>query len=168
MKYAVALAFLGAAFLSAQTENPDLKPLGFLEGTWDAKTQQGTAGAAASGTYTFVKELGGHILARHTTTADCKGPASYDCDHGDLLYVYPEGATLKAIYFDNEGHVIHYNVAASDPNSVVFLSDAAIPGPQVRLAYERKGAVMSGKFQMRMPGETAWKPYLEWSGSKQR
>jgi hypothetical protein len=29
-----------------------------------------------------------------------------------------------------------------------------------------KGAVMSGKFQMRMPGQAELKSYLEWSGLK--
>jgi uncharacterized protein YaiE (UPF0345 family) len=45
---------------------------------------------------------------------------------------------LKAIYFDNEGHVV----------------------------YELNAAVMSGKFQMKMPGQPDWKTYLEWSGGK--
>jgi hypothetical protein len=165
MKCVVALALLGVASLSAQTDSSPLKPLAFLEGTWEAKTQQGTAGATAAGTYTFLKELGGHILARHSATADCKGPASFDCDHNDLLYVYQDGPALKAIYFDSEGHVIHYNVISA-PNNAVFLSDPSIPGPQFRLVYDRKDAVMSGKFQMRMPGQTEWKSYLEWSGAK--
>jgi hypothetical protein len=32
---------------------------------------------------------------------------------GDLLYVYPDAIakSYKAIYFDNEGHVIHYEVS---------------------------------------------------------
>jgi hypothetical protein len=164
MKY-IAFMLLGIAGLSAQTDSSPLKPLAFLEGTWEAKTQQGTAGATAAGTYTFVKELGGHILARHSATADCKGPTSFDCDHNDLFYVYQDGQALRAIYFDNEGHVIHYNVM-SGPNNAEFLSDPSIPGPQFRLVYDRKDAVMSGKFQMRMPGQTEWKSYLEWTGAK--
>ncbi|MGA3188145.1 MAG: hypothetical protein ABSF22_13650 [Bryobacteraceae bacterium] len=165
MKYVGAFALLSAACVCAQSDNSPLKPLAFLEGTWEAKTQQGSAGATAGGTYTFVKELGGHVLARHGALSDCKGPASFDCDHGDLLYVYQDDSTLKAIYFDNEGHVIHYKVAASS-GAVEFLSDPSNSGPQFRLAYERKDSVMSGKFQMRMPGQTEWKSYLEWSGAK--
>jgi uncharacterized protein YaiE (UPF0345 family) len=121
-----------------------------------------------SGNYTFRRDLAGHILARHSVSASCKGPADFDCDHSDLFYVYPEGPAdaLKAIYFDNEGHVIHYTVAVSGPASVEFLSDASIPGPQFRLAYELKADVMSGKFQARMPGQKEWMSYLEWSGQK--
>jgi hypothetical protein len=73
---------------------------------------------------------------------------------------------MKAIYFDNEGHVIHYDVSTPDPTTAVFLSDASATGPQFRLTYQRKNSTMSGKFQVRMPGQTEWQSYLEWSGDK--
>lgn len=133
----------------------------------EARTAGGSTGAAAAGTYVFRKELNGHILARHSSSDSCKGPADFDCDHHDLLYVYPEGGLLKAIYFDGEGHVIHYEVSTPGISTAVFLSSATQPGPQFRLTYERKETVMSGKFQMHMPGQTEWKSYLEWSGPKQ-
>jgi len=144
-----------------------LKPLSFLEGTWEAKAVGGP-GVAAVGTYTFRVELKNHVLARHSTTEGCKGPTDFDCDHGDLLYVYQDGPgqPLKAIYFDNEGHVIHYDVSTPEATTAVFLSDSSGPGPQLRLVYELKEAVMWGKFQMRMPGQAEWKSYLEWNGPK--
>jgi hypothetical protein len=153
--------------LSAQAGADQWKPLTFLEGTWEAKT--GPGDVQSSGTYTFKPELNGHILARHSTSnAGCKGPATFDCEHGDLLYLYKDapGQPMKAIYFDNEGHVIHYEVTTPDATTAVFLSDASQPGPQFRLTYELKGAVMTGKFQMHMPGSADWKSYLEWSGGK--
>jgi hypothetical protein len=57
-----------------------------------------------------------------------------------VVYVFEEAEDrpLKAIYFDNEGHVI----------------------------YEFKDSVMWGKFRMRMPGQADWKSYLEWNGAK--
>src|SRR5690242_7446242 len=98
------------------------RSLAFLEGTWDAKTKQGSAGADASGAYTFRRELGGKVMARHSSSAGCKGPADFDCDHKDLLYIFQDapGQPLKAIYFDNEGHVIHYSVSSPTPTSAVF------------------------------------------------
>ena len=161
-----------AAPLCAQTPatSDPWKALSFLEGTWEAKTQSGPA--AASGSYTFQLELDKHILARHSTTdPGCKGPATYDCAHSDLLYVYEDAQgqpdkPLKAIYFDNEGHVLHYSVSAPDATTAVFLTDPAAPGPQFKLVYELKGSVMTGKFQMKMPGQADWKSYLEWSGGK--
>lgn len=162
---------LMVAPLAAQTapsSAPDpWKALSFLEGTWEAKTQGGPVNAA--GFYTFQLELDKHILARHSTTdPGCKGPASYDCAHGDLLYVYEDapGQQLKAIYFDNEGHVLHYSVSTPDATTAVFLTDPATPGPQFKLVYELKGQVMTGKFQMKMPGQADWKSYLEWNGGK--
>ena len=151
-----------------QSRTDPWKALAFLQGTWEAKTT-GDSNVTAMGTYTFRTELKDHILARHSTnSAGCKGPATYDCDHGDLLYIYQDapGQPLKAIYFDNEGHVIHYDVSTPDTTTALFLSDASRPGPQFRLLYELKDAVMSGKFQMRMPGQSEWKSYLEWKGAK--
>ncbi len=119
------------------------KALSFLEGTWDAKAQ-GNAGASATGTYTFRRELRNHILARHSdSNSACKGPATFDCEHGDLLYVYEDapGQPLKAIYFDNEGHVIHYDVSTPHPAMTVFLSESSRPGPQFRLVYELKDLI---------------------------
>lgn len=146
------------------------KALSFLEGTWSASTTTaGSSGGNVGGIYTFRLELGNHILARHTTSIEgCKGPATFDCDHGDLLYIYQDAPSqaLKAIYFDNEGHVIHYDISTPNATTAMFLSDASQPGPQFRLLYELKGAIMQGKFQMRMPGQNEWKSYLEWSGPK--
>jgi hypothetical protein len=171
MRPIAVFAVMCTSLLSAQTASTRDGPwnaLRFLEGTWDAKTQGEASGVNATGTYSFRRELGGHILARHSSAAGCKGPADFDCQHSDLLYVYQDmpGQPLKAIYFDNEGHVIHYSVSTPTLTSAVLLSDPSVPGPQFRLSYQLKGAVMSGKFQMRMPGKATWTSYLEWSGAK--
>ncbi|HEY2782261.1 MAG TPA: hypothetical protein VGI90_15880 [Steroidobacteraceae bacterium] len=144
------------------------RSLQFLFGTWEARTQGGTANAAGSGTYTFQLELQNHIVARHSGGEACKGPADFNCEHGDLLYVYSDapGQPYKAIYFDNEGHVIHYDVSTPSPFRAIFLSDQSRAGPQFRLSYELNGSTMSGKFQIRMPGQAEFKSYLEWSGSR--
>jgi hypothetical protein len=153
--------------LSASTD--PWKALAFLEGTWDAHVQAGSAGAQGNGRYTFKPELKHHVLVRSSEAdAACKGPASFDCEHSDVLYVYQEAEnqSLKAIYFDNEGHVIHYDVSTPDPTTAILISEASTSKPQFRLIYELKNAVMSGRFQMRMPGQAEWKSYLEWSGAK--
>jgi hypothetical protein len=153
---------------NASTASDPFKALAFLQGTWEAATQD-KAGVHVTGTYTFKPELGGHILGRHITSLTaCKGPDTFDCEHSDLLYVFEErpGQPLKAIYFDNEGHVIHYSVSTPDATMVVFLSDASGGGPQFRLTYELKNSIMNGKFQMHMPAQAEWKSYLEWSGTR--
>ena len=153
----------------AQNSSDPLAPLAFLFGSWEARTINNPA-ITAVGSYTFKTELNGHILARHSIrdSSKCKGPEDFNCEHSDSLYIYSEGSgqPLRAIYFDNEGHVIHYSVTAPTPTSAEFLSDAIHPAPQFRLTYELKGGIMSGRFQIRMPGQQDWKSYLEWTGSQ--
>lgn len=176
----VTLMFSCAAALFAQDPSRSTptrtqwKPLEFLIGTWDATTRGGSAGATSSGTYSFQLELRGHVLVRHSGTAGCQGPANFNCAHSDLLYVYPEtpGRMFKAIYFDDEGHVIHYGVSTPAPATAIFLSDPSQhpsqTGPQFKLSYELKGSIMYGKFQMRMPGQAEFKSYLEWDGKSKK
>jgi hypothetical protein len=175
VKFLIASIVLCASVLFVQNHSETAqdadqwKALRFLEGTWQANTQGGSAAASGSGIYTFQFELNDHVLARHSqSNGNCQGPAAFNCQHDDLLYVYQnaKGAPLEAIYFDNEGHVIHYRVSIPAPNTAIFESDAAVPGPQFRLSYELKDRVMQGKFQIRMPGRSEWKSYLEWSGAK--
>jgi hypothetical protein len=169
------VALLCAVTVHAQnspTAKPVLSPwqsLQFLIGTWEATTQGGSARAASAGSYTFQMELRNQVLARHSSGAACKGPADFNCAHSDLLYVYQDSPSqpYKAIYFDNEGHVIHYDVSTPTSSTAIFLSDPSRPGPQFRLSYALNGSTMSGKFQMRMPGQAEFNTYLEWSGAKQ-
>jgi hypothetical protein len=164
-----AVGLYAQALFAAEPAADPWQSVQFLLGSWQAKTEGGSAKATGSGIYTFRRELGNHILARYSGAKGCKGPADFNCEHGDLLFVYQDGRgqPLKAIYFDNEGHVIHYDVSVTAPETVTFLSEASGAGPQFRLTYVLAGAVMSGKFQMRMPGQTGFKSYLEWSGTKQ-
>ena len=150
------------------TRSDPWEPLRFLIGSWEAKTQGGLAGASGTGAYTFRLELRDHVLARHSSTSDCKGPADYNCEHGDLLYIYPgaPGKPLEAMYFDNEGHVIRYEVASPAPQRAVFTAYPSQAGPQYRLIYQLNGKLMEGKFQIRMPGQADFQSYLEWRGEK--
>jgi hypothetical protein len=142
------------------------KPLRFLIGKWEAKTT--TEKVQETGTYSFQPELRDHVLVRRSSAGPCKGPADFDCEHSDVLYVYVQapGQPYKAIYFDNEGHVIHYDVTAPTATSAIFLSDGTQPGPQFRLSYQLKDGVMVGKFQMKPPGQSDFRSYLEWRGGR--
>jgi len=163
-----AMALLTACGLSAQTPADPWAGVRFLLGSWEAKTTGGVAQAQAAAAYTFRLELRDHVLARHSRSGACTGPEDFDCQHNDLLYIYPagNGQTLEAIYFDNEGHVIHYGVSTPKAGTVVFLSDAAQPGPQYRLSYTFLDGVMSGQFELKMPGQADFTSYLQWSGKR--
>ena len=52
------------------------------------------------------------------------------------MVIYLDEKDLKAIYFDNEGHVIHYKVEPG-PDSVRFLNE------QYRLTYRKMRATSS-------------------------
>jgi hypothetical protein len=174
LTFFAALAALSVCVLFAQApgkSDPLPDPwagLRFLLGNWDAKTIGGSAHAQSSGDYTFEFDLGGHILARRTAPAACKGPKDFDCQHSDLLYIYPAStaATWKAIYFDSEGHVINYEVTTPRPGMAVFLSGAGPQQPQFRLIYEQVDGELTGKFQAKMPGNSEFVSYLEWSGKQ--
>lgn len=160
-------AVLLVAQVSAQSTADPFASLSFLLGTWNARAVNDPS-VVASGTYSFRAELNRHIIARHTIAAGCKGPEDFNCQHGDLLYIYADasGQPLRAIYFDNEGHVIHYSVSTPTSTTAEFISDRAASGPQFRLFYDLKDGVMNGKFQIRMPESPEWKSYLEWTGSR--
>jgi hypothetical protein len=141
----------------------------FLLGSWEAKTTGGVAQAQASAGYSFRMELRDHLMARHSRSGACSAPDDFDCQHSDLLYIYPasNGSAFEAIYFDNEGHVIRFDVTTPKPGTVLFLCAPAQPGPQYRLSYTFLDGVMSGQFEMKMPGQTEFTSYLEWSGKRQ-
>jgi hypothetical protein len=53
-----------------------------------------------------------------------------------------------------------------DSSTAVFISAASPSDPQFRLIYKLPEAVMTGKSQIRMPGQAEWKSHLEWHGAK--
>jgi hypothetical protein len=156
-----------------------LSALDFLVGTWSAQSNAatGSAGASASGDYTFRRDLAGHALERVSTSASCKAPSTFDCQHTDKLIIFGDpGAqsahhsSLLALYLDSEGHVIYYTISTPDPHTAVFDSQAAVSAPHFRLIYHLEGsgpnAIMSGKFQTAAPGSQDFHSYLEWSGTR--
>jgi hypothetical protein len=152
----VALMLIPFLSLHAQPEPTDgWKDLDFLLGewTWSGGGQPGKA----KGVSTFRPELEGTVLVRtnHLDYVATKERAAFT--HDDLLYVYhhPQDKSLRAIYFDGEGHVILYRLTvAADKNSVEFLSDAAPDGTKCRMTYRKAGAdSVSEKFEIAPPGK---------------
>ena len=90
------------------------KPVQFLMGEW----------IADGGACSFDFDLERKVLIRK----------SYAGPHHDLMVIYSDPAAkgLKAIYFDNEDHVIQYTVETG-PDSVRFLNDG------YRLTYKKTG-----------------------------
>jgi hypothetical protein len=106
--------------------------LSVLVGNW-AGSGSGEPGKGVGG-FSFTADLQGRVLVRRAHSeypATASKPAVV---HDDLMIVYADQS--KAIYFDNEGHVIHYDVT-SDPQTktITMLSTDPSPLPRFRLVY---------------------------------
>ena len=136
----------------------------YLLGDWVG--EGGGQPGQGSGGFSFLPDLQAHILVRKNHAAY---PATKDrpaFTHDDLMVVYkdPENAPPRAIYFDSEGHVIHYAVTVSaDRKRIEFVSEASPSGPRYRLTYLMTGAdALNLKFEMTLPGKPdSFSTYLE-------
>ena len=130
----IALA-LAAALLASSGQWDNLK---FLIGDWTAE----------SGAFNLRPDLDGRILLRKNRST-AKGAV-----HEDLMVIYrgAGNAGLRAIFWDNEDHVIQYKVTA-DGKQAVFVSDGD-QGPRYRLTYTSTGpAAILIKFEVAPPGK---------------
>jgi hypothetical protein len=81
-----------------------------------------------------------------------------------VIYQAEGGGPIRAIYFDNEGHVINYVATFSDDKKLLtFLSDASKATPRFRLTYSKEKDDLVGiKFEMAPPGKPDdFKTYLD-------
>jgi hypothetical protein len=171
---AVLVAFLLIAFSSAQTPKPASnfwKDFDFLLGDW-TWTGGGKPGQA-TGTSTFEPEMNGTVLLRkvHLNYPATKERAAFA--HEDLLYVYhdPQDSSLRAIFFDGEGHVIRYAVTVPPAgDSIQFLSDAAPSGTRCRMTYTRLAEdSVTEKFEIAPPGKPdEFATYVEFAAKRIR
>jgi hypothetical protein len=131
-------------------------PFQFIVGDW-AGAGSGQPGEAVLGSTSFSFDLGKTILVRRNRAQFAPGPGEKSgALHEDLLIIYRETdePKFRAVFFDNEGHVIYYRVSlpANQP-SVVFESDASDRAPRFRLVYEMgSDGLLSVKFMVAPPG----------------
>jgi hypothetical protein len=155
----LALVFvLSGAVLCPGQPSPLAGPwakLNFLVGEWQG-IGTGAPGEGVGGT-SFAFELNMNVLVRKNwATYPPKAGETKGLSHEDLMIVYPApgGAGLKAIYFDNESHVIEYAVSVpAQGDGAVFESDPAKAGPRFKLVYSLPGdGNLNVVFSMAMPG----------------
>jgi hypothetical protein len=171
---AIFIVFLiGVVTAPMQAQQPPQKvnwdAFQFLMGEW---VGEGT-GAPGEGTggFTFSFDLQNTVLVR-------KNYANYPATkerpafaHNDLMVVYQEVGKIRAIYFDNEQHVINYSVTpSSDSNSVVFLSDPMPSAPRFRLTNTKAGTdKITITFEMAPPGKPeSFTRYIEAQARRMR
>jgi hypothetical protein len=158
--------FLTADFsipLRSQQPEISLDSLQFLTGSWTGKGT-GEPGKGI-GEFSFSYDLQNKVLVRKSYA---EYPATNDKPayrHDDLMVIYEEsGKPLRAVYFDNEGHVINYSVNFSDDRlSLIFVSDNSGQSPGFRLTYTKvNNDTMNIKFEIASPGkQDDFKVYIE-------
>jgi hypothetical protein len=156
----------------AVTEPPDddaWKPYRFLAGDWtgDGSGEPGKG----SGGFSFAWDLQEKVLVRRNRSEYPAAQGRPAVTHEDLMVIYraDKVGPTKAIYFDNEGHVINYAVTISeDGRMLTFLSDSAPSTPRFRLSYTKgEEDSMQIKFEIAPPGKPdGFKTYLEGSAHR--
>jgi hypothetical protein len=154
---------LSAGAVAGTAAEPDRwAELRFLIGDWAGEGQAGQG----TGEFSLAPDLQGKVLVRRGRAdlpAAGQRPAGH---HEDLMVIHRDGADgpIKAVYFDNEGHVIHYSATISkDGQTVTFVSEAAASEPRFRLTYRKgKEDTVAVKFEIAPPGKPdVFLPYLE-------
>ena len=151
--------------MAEKNNTSPLAPLSFLIGQWEAQSSPGEP----TGGFTFAPDLLGQVMLR-TNYADY--PAAPDHPafrHEDLMVLYMDGAqTLRADYYDSEGHVIRYTGEISGTGQVAFTSEPTPDGPGFRLAYRSDAdGMLTGTFEIALPQQSGkYAPYLSWTARK--
>jgi hypothetical protein len=134
----------------------------FVVGEW-AGEGSGRPGEGA-GSFSFRFDLGEKVLMRRSHTEYPAQGQKAAFVHDDVMICYPEpaGDRILAIYFDNEGHVIHYTADASRPGRVVLVSEASGSSPGFRLTYTQTGPdAVTIEFEIAPPDRPGeFVPYL--------
>ncbi len=122
-----------AAQTAAQNPGPDWSAFQFVLGEWFGEA--GGEPGQGTGSFRFASELQGRILVRHSRTVFPGSQNQPALVHDDLLIVYQEKEGTKAVYWDNEGHVIRYEVTVGTDGSLSFISPRVPGAPRQRLTY---------------------------------
>jgi hypothetical protein len=117
----------------------------------------------------FTRSLQDRVIVR-TNIAEYPASAGKPAyRHDDLMVIWSAAEEgVRADFYDNEGHVIHYAVRSPAPGQAVFESDASSGRPRFRLTYKLKATgMLEGEFEIAPPGSPeAYKPYLKWESRK--
>lgn len=137
----------------------------WLIGTWagEGSGQPGEGG----GTFSFSLDLDENIMVRKSHSEYPAANGNPAVVHDDLMIVYlePKGVPSKAIYFDNEGHTINYQISYAE-KSVVFKSEKMPNVPIFRLTYTLlDNDMVNTKFEMSQDGEN-FMTYIEGKSKK--
>ncbi len=161
------LAVLGCGISIARAADDVWTPVGFLVGNW--KGGGNAEGQPGAGTTKFAFDLGHQVLVRRDRSDYPATPGHPAQTYEAMMVIYPDAMTkhLRADYFDDGGHVIHYTLATpGKANEAQFLSDAG-PGPAFRLTYDLQKESLAIKFEMQPPGAATYQTIAIGAAEKQ-
>jgi hypothetical protein len=139
--------------ISFGQQNSSLENWNWLMGEWigEGSGQPGKGG----GTFSFSYDLDKKIIVRKSHSEYPPVNNKPAVIHDDLMIIYTDfnGNQSKAIYFDNEGHTINYQITYSEKS--IVLTSVNIPIiPIFRLTYSLvNSGTIDTKFEMSQDGE---------------
>lgn len=125
-----------------------------LLGNWVAVDANGVPGKPSDGGCSFSLDLQGAVIIR-------KNHAEYPATNGrppivhdDLMMIFHRDDTVRAFYYDGEGHEINYAGSYRAPDkSWTFVSDSVAGVPRYRLTYALASPQeLNLKFEIAPPG----------------
>ena len=130
--------------------------LQFLIGSWSSPLS-GEPGEGVKGASTFSYQLDQKIVVRNSRAEFAPAPGEKEgLVHEDLLIIFqqPGESGMRAIYFDNEGHIIQYKLSfPTGLAAVMFDSEATATSPRARLVYEAApDGMLRTEFLVAVPG----------------
>jgi hypothetical protein len=138
----------------------------FLIGEWVG--EGGGVPGQGGGSLVFRFDLQRQVLLRKNHVdfpATSERPAF---THDDLTVIYPDpSGGMRAIYFDNEGHVIPYAIS-STADTIVLVSEPEANAPRFRTTYsQRENGTVHTRFEIAPPGAPdAFVIYVEGSSKR--
>ena len=165
------LLFIGCVLLITISANCQTRPdnwgkLNFLIGNWIGEGN-GNPGQG-KGYFSFTLDLDNKILVRKSHSEYPPDKEKPGIVHDDILIIYHEynGDPDKAIYFDNEGHVINYSITYADSVNIIFTSKKIPNVPVFRLTYSKlENNAMNVIFAISQDGEK-FTEYLKGTSKK--
>ena len=144
--------WLGPQAPAAQSPPPTAWPgWQMLIGDWVGDSGKGVPGSPTSSSFSFAYDLDRRVIVRRDR-ADY--PATKDRPafrHDGLMIIsQDDNKQVLAISYDNEGHMIPYDVVLS-AKKAVFTSPSGTAGPRFRLTYVETTTGLAVRFEIAPP-----------------
>lgn len=145
---ALMLTLMFTVTAAAQENASPWKDWQMLIGEWVADEAHGQPGSPASSSFSLRPELDGKVLVRRDRSDYPAAQGRPAFTHEGLMIIYqdPAAKAFRASSFDNEGHVIEYDVDIAPGTRIVFTSPLKPETPRYRLVYEAIPAGLSIRF----------------------